>query len=74
MVSLVVDSGALSEDDYIEKTIGNLKLHYYLYLDTFHVRPRDLIDMVDGILYNKCKGYIQQKQIAEIKHRQEQGK
>lgn len=72
LLNLVVDSGALSGDDFIDKTLGQLRCLYYMYLDTFHMRPKDLLDMVDGMLYIDCKNYIQRQELDRLKRQQEQ--
>lgn len=74
MINLIVDSSTLTGDDYIEKTIGHLRCLYYMFLDTFHTRPKDLIDMIDGILYTECKGYIQKQEMDKLERARAQEK
>ena len=74
LLHLMLDSSQLTEEDYVKKTLGNLRVMYYHYMDMFHVRPYDLEDMVDGALYSDCKTYIQKKEIAKIKAQQSKGK
>ena len=45
-------------EDYVKKTLGSLRFMYYMYVDKLRMRPKDLIDMVDGLLYLDAKAYI----------------
>lgn len=63
---LLTQSSSMTVDDYIEKSLGNLRSQYYLYLDAYHQKPYDLIDMVDGILFLDCKQYVQEKARQEV--------
>ncbi len=74
IINEIVDAGALTEDDYIEKSIGNLRFFYYTYLDAFHQKPRDLIDLVDGMLFIECKAYVQQREMDKQERKLQEGK
>lgn len=39
---------------------------YYMYVDNFHVRPLDLTDFVDGLLYLDAKNYIHKRKMEEL--------
>lgn len=67
LLNALVGSSTLSTDDYVEKTIGFLLNLYYMYMDALHVRPKDLIDLVDGILYLECKQYATQKEMEKMR-------
>lgn len=57
MLRIICSSSALKPADYIKKTVGELRFMYYLYIDKFHVKPIDITDMVDGLLYIDAKRY-----------------
>lgn len=74
ILNQIIDASTLTEDDFIEKTVGNLRFLYYSYLDTFHNRPKDIVDMIDGLLYIECKSYIQQQAINRQERMMREGK
>lgn len=37
----------------VKRVLGNLKFLYYRYLEEFHQVPRDIDDLIDGLIY--CK-------------------
>jgi hypothetical protein len=61
LLSVIADTASLTVNDFISKTIGPLKMLYYLYLDKFHMCPTDLTELVDGLLYLDVKEYILKK-------------
>lgn len=67
ILNLVVSTGQLTDDDYISKSCGVLMYMYYSYVENLHIRPRDLIDMVDGILYLEAKGYVHKRQLNKLR-------
>lgn len=58
LLRIITKSSSLTVEDYIKKTIGTVRFMYYMYIDKLHVRPKDLIDMVDGLLYLDARTYI----------------
>lgn len=65
ILRLIVDAVHLSPVEYIQKTLGSLRFLYYTYVKMFGVRPLDLEDMIDGILYMDADLYIQKEHIRE---------
>ena len=61
LLSIITDTASLTVNDFIKKTIGPLKMLYYLYIDKFHICPTDLTDLIDGLLYLDVKEYIIRK-------------
>ena len=61
LLSIITDTASLTVNDFITKTIGPLKMLYYLYIDKFHMCPTDLTELVDGLLYLDVKEYIIKK-------------
>ena len=61
LLSIIADTASLTVNDFINKTIGPLKMLYYLYIDKFHMCPTDLEELVDGLLYLDVKEYIIKK-------------
>jgi len=70
MLSLLLSGVTLTEEEFIEKSIGNLRFLYYLFLDKLHTRPRDMEDLVDGLLYLDSVGYITEQEIARKRRAQ----
>ncbi len=58
LLRIITKSSSLTVEDYIKKSLGSIRFMYYMYIDKFHVRPKDLIDMVDGLLYLDARTYI----------------
>lgn len=58
IIRIITRTSKLTTEDFIKKTCGGLLFLYYTYVEKIHVRPMDLIDMVDGILFLDAKGYI----------------
>lgn len=58
LLRIITKSSSLTVEDYIKKTLGSIRFMYYMYIDKMHVRPKDLIDMVDGLLYLDARTYI----------------
>lgn len=61
LLSIIADTASMTVNDFIDKTIGPLKMLYYLYIDKFHLCPTDLTDLIDGLLYLDVKEYIIKK-------------
>lgn len=58
VVRLIASTSSMTTQDFIKQTCGGLLFLYYTYVDKLHVKPTDLIDMVDGLLYMDAKNYI----------------
>ena len=65
ILRIIANTSSLTNDDYIKKTCGSLLFLYYTYIDRFHQRPVDIIDMIDGTLFLDAKGYILRKATTE---------
>ena len=61
LLSIITDTASMSVNDFIKKTIGPLKMLYYLYIDKLHMCPTDLEELVDGLLYLDVQEYILKK-------------
>lgn len=72
LMNIIVGASSLSEDDYIRKTLGALRLYYYMFLDLFHVRPRDMIELIDGVLYSDIKSYVCEQESNRLKRMQQE--
>lgn len=57
--------------DFIKKTIGNILFVYYTYLQKYNCRPRDLEDLVDGLLYLDAYSFLEKKAYDEARERAE---
>lgn len=65
IMRLVASTSALKPADFIKKTVGSLLFIYYSYIDKFHVKPRDVDDLVDGMLYIESRNYIEKRKEAD---------
>lgn len=61
IIALILNTSELTEDDFVNKTLGHLRFLYYSFLEKFHQRPRDMEDLIDGILYIEDINYIQKR-------------
>lgn len=64
LLKLMANTSELTAEDYIQKTIGNLLFTYYTYLHYFHLKPVDLEDLVDGLLFIASKQYVEKQTLA----------
>lgn len=62
LIKLMTKTAQLTPDDYITKIIGFLRYFYYSYVKYFHVRPKDMLDLADGILFVDARGYVEELQ------------
>jgi hypothetical protein len=58
IIRIITRTSKLTTEDFIKKTCGGLLFLYYTYVEKLHVRPHDMIDMIDGILFLDAKSYI----------------
>lgn len=64
MLSVLLGSVTLSEDEFIEKCLGNLRFLYYLVIDKLHIRPVDMEEFIDALLYLDSVQYITEQELA----------
>jgi hypothetical protein len=62
ILHLMAKTSELTPSDFIKKTVGNILFVYYVYLENFHIKPKDLEDIVDGLLYLDAHNFIQKQQ------------
>lgn len=65
VIKLMTSTSALKPTDFIKKTVGSILFMYYMYVDKMHVRPVDMDDWVDGLLYLDAKNYILERTLQE---------
>ena len=58
IIKLVTNTSKMTTADFIQKTCGSLLFVYYTYVNKYHVRPVDMDDLIDGLLYLDAKSYI----------------
>lgn len=63
IIRIITQTSKLTTEDFIKKTCGGLLFLYYTYIEKLHVRPQDIEDMIDGILFLDVKGYIIKQQV-----------
>lgn len=70
MMRLIALSSTLKPADFIKKSVGSLLFIYYTYVDKFHVIPRDIDDIIDGLLYIDARNYIDEQRAIKAKQDQ----
>ena len=58
IVRIITQTSKMTTEDFIKKTCGGLLFLYYMYVEKLHVRPLDMDDMIDGLLFLDAKNYI----------------
>ena len=66
VMSLMLRASSMTTEDYVDRLLGGVRFMYYSFVDKFHVRPLDLIDLVDGSLYMDAYNYIEKKERDRI--------
>ena len=69
ILSLVTSSSNLTAADFIKKSCGGLLFMYYSFVENLHVRPTDINDLVDGLLYMDARGYINKQHMDKLQQR-----
>lgn len=67
LIELMCSASEMSPTEAIDNTVGIMMHLYYVYLGEYHVRPSDMDDLVDGVLYVEAKGYIQNIEMKKQK-------
>lgn len=70
LLKLMSQTVSLTPSDYIKKTLGTLMYLYYQYLKYFHMRPRDIEDMIDGLLYISTSNFLDKRAMEDWKSKQ----
>lgn len=63
IIKIIARTSGLTVEDFIKKTCGSLLFMYYAYLKKFQVRPVDMDDMIDGLLFLDAEHYVQKQQM-----------
>ena len=58
IIRIITQTSKMTTEDFIKKTCGGLLFLYYMYVEKLHVRPLDMDDMIDGLLFLDAKNYI----------------
>lgn len=66
VMSLMLRASSMTTEDYVDRLLGGVRFMYYSFVNKFHVRPIDLIDLVDGSLYMDAYNYIEKKERDRI--------
>ena len=69
---MMSSAAALKPADYIKKTIGSIMYTYYSFTKEFRVRPIDMEDLVDGLLFMMSYNYVQEQHQKEIEAKRAQ--
>lgn len=57
----------MKPSDFIKQTVGTILYVYYTYVKYFTLRPRDLDDLVDGLLYIDTQQFLRDKELEHSK-------
>lgn len=74
LIRLMAQTASITPADYIKKTLGTIMFLYYQYTKFFRLRPMDLEDMVDGLLYISTSNFIEKHELEEWKSKQQRQK
>lgn len=74
LIRLMAQTASITPADYIKKTLGTIMFLYYQYTKFFRLRPIDLEDMVDGLLYISTSNFIEKHELEEWKSKQQRQK
>lgn len=58
LLNLITSTSGLTTTDFVRKTCGGLLFLYYSFVENLHIRPVDIDDLIDGILYMDARSYI----------------
>lgn len=61
LLRLMAQTASLTPADFIKKTVGNILFVYYTYLKYFALRPKDLEDLVDGLLFIEARQFLEKQ-------------
>jgi hypothetical protein len=65
MLNIIFSANKKTGDEIVKESLGDLTFFYYQYMDTFKRCPKDVDDMVDGIIYLELKVYFKKLAIEE---------
>lgn len=51
MLNAALQANRVTFKDKVDQTIGAYKYFYYKYIEHYHLIPKDLDDIIDGIVY-----------------------
>lgn len=71
LLRLMAQTASITPADYIKKTLGTIMFLYYQYARYFRLRPVDLEDMVDGLLYISTSNFLEKRELEEWKAKQQ---
>ena len=63
----MAQTASLTPEDFIKKTIGSILFIYYAFVNKFHCRPKDLMDMVDGLLFVEAFNFSEKHELDKLK-------
>lgn len=66
VIALITQASAHTPKDYVNMILGSMRFLYYSFLNRYHVRPIDFIDLVDGLLFMDAYGYLEKKEYEKI--------
>lgn len=69
MMVAALQANRVTYKQKIKETIGTLVSYYYIYLDKYKQRPRDILDLVDGIIYKLLSDKEEKRQIENARRK-----
>lgn len=61
IVSLIVELSKRTPEDIVNDALGPLMFVYYWFLKSYKHEPRDMDDLVDGLLFLDTKHYLEEQ-------------
>jgi hypothetical protein len=65
LMRLMTGGRSKSNSDIIKKCMTVLEFFYYQYFDSFGDRPRDIDDLIGGIIFIELKAYFTKKSLEK---------
>jgi hypothetical protein len=65
LMKLMMGSGNKSNSEIVKQCMNTLEFFYYQYFDGFGDRPRDIDDMIGGIIFIELKAYFTKKSLEK---------
>lgn len=69
ILSLICKSSERKIEDLVQESTGPMVFSYFVFLENYHVKPRDLDELVDGLLFLDIRGIQMKRQHSELEQR-----
>ena len=67
-MSLLCQSTERSINDLVDVSVGPMVMSYFVFVDSLHVKPKDLEELVDGLLYLDLKNLQHERMMRKARN------